>query len=107
MDIGELKKMLKNSATVLILDNGEPSFVVVNYDTYRGLAEKGEKEIKVTNANGIAPRASNPGDLAGQAGLPTGRQEMELLERINKDILALKAQIEEEEKAMGTSGIDE
>lgn len=88
MDIGELKKMLKNSTAVLIMDNGEPSFVVVNYDSYRELASKGEREIKVHASNGsTAPKPQPP-------------QELELLERINKDILALKAQIEDEEKMM-------
>ena len=92
MDIGEMKKMLKNSTAVLIMDNGEPSFVVVNYESYRDLlanpAAGGEREIKINATNGTAlSKVSASG-------------EVELLERINKDILALKAQIEEEEKQL-------
>lgn len=89
MDVSELKKMLKNSTAVLIMDNGDPSFVVVNYDTYKDLVSKGEAEIKVKNDPEIAKTKSD------------SRGEVEMLERINKDILALKAQIEEEEKGLG------
>ncbi|MBX4190055.1 hypothetical protein KW791_02045 [Candidatus Parcubacteria bacterium] len=89
MDIQDLKKMLKNSTAVLILENGEPSFVVVDYDSYRNLAGGKDQEVKVTNANGNKEQK------------PAGPNEVELLERINKDILALKAQIEDEEKMLG------
>ncbi len=88
IEINELKKMLKSSTAVLILDNGEPSFVVVGYGTYKELVGGGEKEIKVHNGNGALPvRSSNAA-------------EVELLERINKDILSLKTQIEDEERMM-------
>ena len=91
MDIQELKKMLKSSATVLIMDNGEPSLVVVNYQTYKDLvSEKTAEEEKEIKVHASAEKQAGPG-------------EVELLERINKDILALKAQIEDEEKTVGGS----
>ncbi|HZZ99429.1 MAG TPA: hypothetical protein VFK07_01835 [Candidatus Paceibacterota bacterium] len=95
MDINELKKMLKSSTAVLILDNGEPSFVVVGYEAYKSL-------LGNQQANGLAPAPRIP-DLTPSNGqsrsIPS--EEVELLERINKDILALKAQIEEEESKVG------
>jgi len=81
MQIGELKKMLKKSTAVLILENGEPSIVVVDYKTYKELL--GDEEDIVSS------------EAINQS------SEMELLGRINKDILALKEQIEEEEKGLG------
>ena len=88
MQINELKKMLKKSTAVLILENGEPSIVVVDHKTYKDLlGEEGDSGSK---------ESSLPTPLA-----PAQTGELELLERINKDILALKEQIEEEEKAMG------
>lgn len=98
MDINELKKLIKNSTAVLVLDNGEPSFVVMGYKTYQEIAsERGEKEVKIHH-NG------NP----GMVNLNNGHeQETEILERLNKEIMALKAQIEMEEKAtMGINGRD-
>lgn len=91
MSIEEIKKLLKNSAAVLIMENGEPAFVMMNYQQYRDMVQNGDqKEIKVTNNNdgnnGTAPK---PAPRDG---------EMEILERINKDILALKDEIEKEEK---------
>ncbi|OGM97999.1 MAG: hypothetical protein A2735_02425 [Candidatus Yanofskybacteria bacterium RIFCSPHIGHO2_01_FULL_41_21] len=88
MEIGALKKMLKKSTAVLILENGEPSIVVVDYNTYKGLLGEEDQEVSKDQVS------SNPA-----TSVQTG--EVELLERINKDILALKEQIEEEEKGLG------
>lgn len=97
MEIGELKKMLKRSTAVLILENGDPSIVVVDYKTYKELLGEGsetpEKPRSMSNHPvPPAPSAQTPG--------PASTAELELLERINKDILALKEQIEEEEKGL-------
>ncbi|MEK9158026.1 MAG: hypothetical protein AAB638_02485, partial [Patescibacteria group bacterium] len=78
------------STAVLILENGDPSIVVVNYDTYKKLLQD-------------APEESKKGSDTFTPPLPTGSPapaELELLERINKDILALKEQIEEDEKSL-------
>ncbi len=88
IEINELKQMLKHSTAVLILDNGDPSFVVLDYATYKRMLENGQD----TNGLMVPPA---PGRTAAQSG------EMELLERINKDIQALKDQIEQEERALG------
>ena len=96
MNIDELKKLIKNSASVLVLDNGEPSFVIMDYKTYKDIASEktGEKEVKIQVANGAV-------------GLHNSREhETEILDRLNKEILALKAQIEMEEKGLGGQHID-
>lgn len=88
MDINELKKLIKKNTSVLVLDNGEPSFVLLGYETYKSLtAEKaGEKEVKITQpANGSTV---------------FHERESEILERLNREILALKNQIEMEEKGL-------
>jgi hypothetical protein len=94
MEIGELKKMLKRSTAVLILENGDPSIVVVDYKTYKELLgeDKGEP--------GNSRPMPTPPAPSTQASGPASTAELELLERINKDILALKEQIEEEEKGL-------
>jgi hypothetical protein len=98
MNVDELKKLVKNSTAVLVLDNGEPSFVILNYDTYKDLVLGGkEKEIKINHnpvvANGLSHNAEK---VVVKPALPDN--ELEILERINKDILALKSEIEKEEK---------
>lgn len=101
MDINELKKLLKKSTAVLVLDSGDPSFVILDYETYKDLILKekgGEKEIKINNggqiANGNGKSAVSAVDLPRK----TKEEEMEILERINKDILVIKNEIENEEK---------
>ena len=93
MNIAELKKMLKHSTAVLIMDNGEPSYVVVDYKSYKDLLEKTEGDSTVKEPRFVTPPMASA--MVNQS------SDMELLERINKDILALKEQIEEEEKGLG------
>lgn len=88
MDINELKNMLKHSTAVLIMDNGDPSFVVLDYTSYKKMLQ-GEESGQIGNGL-VAPAPSK-----------AQSSESELLERINKDILALKEQIDQEEKALG------
>ncbi len=90
MDINELKKLIKNSTSVLVLDNGEPSFVILDYKMYKNLTldKEGEKEVKINHplSNGQYSR----------------EHETEILDRLNKEILALKAQIEMEERGLSS-----
>ena len=99
MNIDELRKLIKNSTAVLVLDNGQPSFVVVDYKMYKDLISDrvGEKEVKITkeqHTNG------------GFNGYTLHERDVEVLERLNKEILALKNQIESEEKGLGNGRID-
>src|SRR3989344_7676217 len=95
MNIDELKKLVKNSTAVLVLDNGEPSFVILKYDTYKDLVlQEPIKEVKISHA--VNNHAINPAN--GLSKDNSSEVELEVLERINKDILALKEEIEKEEK---------
>ena len=105
MDIRELKALLKNSTSVLILDDGEPAYVVLDYQVYRNLIQSKdqEKEIRVkTPSNHDAPNF-----ITGEvqefppSRAPLSAQETEALERLNREIQTLKEQIEQDEK-LGT-----
>lgn len=122
METSELKKMLKGSTAVLILDNGEPSFVILGYDSYKNLLSDQEKEVKINHPSSdvdLAPAApvsrlpvSTNGSFSAGAdkSQPNSTQfqnhiskkEAELLEKINKEILFLKSEIEKEEKRAET-----
>ncbi len=80
-----------------MLDNGEPSFAILSYDMYKDLVlGSKEKEIKINHAvtNGIDHGEDRIPPI--KPALP--ENELDILERINKDILALKSEIEKEEK---------
>jgi len=101
MQIDEVKKLIKSSTALLVMDNGEPSFVVLGYDMYKDLvAAKGEKEIRVhPPKDGRDPVYSRSFQ----------ERETEILDKLNKEILALKSQIEAEERLSLTpdeAGID-
>ena len=110
--------MLKNSTSVLILDNGEPSFVILGYDSYKTLLSDQEKEVKINRSSfevgsqrvkQLSPKDSRNGISTG-SNMGTGEgsfqhhisaREAELIEKINKEISSLKNEIEKEEKDTG------
>ncbi len=99
MNIDELKKLVKHSTAVLVLDNGEPSFAILSYEMYKDLVlgnKEKEKEIKINHSvtNGIDHSEDKISPI--KPALP--ENELDILERINRDILALKSEIEKEEK---------
>ncbi|MDP3792812.1 MAG: hypothetical protein Q8Q89_03740 [bacterium] len=102
MNIDELKKLIKDSTSVLVLDNGEPSFVIVGYETYKNMASNLniEKEVPIKHSLGHTPPVSNGRSYHEH------EKETEILDRLNKEILALKSQIEAEEKGLSSSGLD-
>ena len=95
MDINELKKLIKNSVAVLVLDSGQPSFVVMDYKMYKDLVSDriGEKEVKITREQYVNNGFNGYGHSSHE-------RDIEVLERLNKEILALKNQIESEEKEL-------
>jgi len=139
MDTQELKKLLKGSTAVLILEDGEPSFVILGYDAYKGLlgdrpapevdiplrrGDDGNKDDRGTE-NGSTRGQYRHGDTGnwdketknvstrrqyrhgdGQFQHRVGEKEAEMLEKINKQILALKDEVEKEEKSAGNVDID-
>ncbi len=94
MDIRELKQLLQRSPSVLIVEDGEPSLVVVDYETYRSMTDVAPNPERRPAPAPVqsAPPAREP----GQPSLST--QEAEMIDRLNKEILALKEQIEAEER---------
>jgi len=109
VDTQELKKLLKGSTAVLILEDSEPSFVILGYDSYKGLLSEQEKEVKISRPDSLGNNDSRPnqnptgvksiGNGVGSFQHRVGEKETEMLEKINKQILALKDEVEKEEKS--------
>ena len=114
MNIDELKKLVKHSTAVLVLDNGEPSFAILSYEMYKDLVLGGkekEKEIKINSLRGETGHAVGNGlDHNSEEKVPVKpvlpESDLEIVERINKDILALKSEIEKEEKMITVDPFD-
>lgn len=113
MDTNELKKLLKGSTAVLVLDNGEPSFVILGYDSYKNLlSDRPVAEVDVPlrhgnqSPNGLAQHESSNGIGADRFQNKISEKETELLEKINKEILALKDEITKEEKSAEVAMVD-
>lgn len=93
MNIKELKQLIKNSASVLIMENGEPSLVVMDYKTYCAMSD--EKET--VRSNPEIPTEPAKEEHKQQS---LSVQELEMIDRLNKEIMALKEQIEVEERGI-------
>jgi hypothetical protein len=84
MNVNELKQIIKNATTVLVLDNGEPAFVIVDYKTYKDLISKPKSFSEQVFRSSVIPDS----------------RESEIMDRLNKEIQSIKSQIEAEEKRL-------
>jgi hypothetical protein len=119
MNTTEIKKLLKASTAILMLEDGEPSYVILDYEAYKDFILKNENEKK----GNIKINSSSSGDAVfqdrntraevvvsdslNQPDADVNRfqdrlteKEADLLDKINKQILALKNEIEKEEKGL-------
>lgn len=103
MKVEELKKLMNKSTAVLIMDNGNPSFVAISYEAYKDLVLKSDDghEVKVNHGADASEKPTEPSTPKGQESVrPISESELEMLDRINKEILALKEEIQKEEKLL-------
>ncbi len=105
MKVDELREIINKSTSVLVMDNGSPSFVVMGYEQYKDLVKNGEeKEVLIkqklpasdNKVESVAANLSQRKEYRSDA----NEGELEILERINKDIQILREEIEKEEKSM-------
>ena len=91
------------------MENGEPSFVVLGYDSYKGLlSDRPAAEVDIPLRRGDESQENKMGlsSTSGQFRERIGEKEAELLERINKQILSIKDEIEKEEKSTDAVSVD-
>jgi hypothetical protein len=95
MDIKDLKELLKTSTSVLVMDDGEPTCVILGYEAYKILAAGHEREIPVSHpplweALEQVPQA--PVELSPEPQI-SDPQELEMIDRLNREIQNLREQI--------------
>jgi hypothetical protein len=79
MNIDELKNLAKKMGGVVIINNNIPEFVILSYENYRKI--EGDKNHPIEKTQ------------IGRQG-----EEAQLIERLNKEILALKEEIKQREE---------
>lgn len=85
------------------MDNGDPSFVAISYEAYKDLVLKSDSghEVKVNHSMDASEKPTESSTPKSQeSARPISESELEMLDRINKEILALKEEIQKEEKLL-------
>lgn len=87
----EIRELLRSLPAVAVVENGQPTYVIMAYDAWREVSQG--QPVRITN--------NRPGHL-GMAGRPASDpQETQILERLNKEILSLRSQIQMQEDSAG------
>lgn len=81
MDFSELKQLAKKLGGILVMNGNSPEFVVLAYDQYQKLTGGVQNSEPRTNPSRLTP------------------EEEETIEKLNKEILALKEEIRQKEEA--------
>lgn len=103
VDFRNLKELANKLGGVLVLDNGEPAFVVLSYDKFKALDSDTNFGVDIFGAgigagegNGNGPLRQSDSEAREANGLGDGQNE---IERLNQEILALKEEIRQRESA--------
>lgn len=98
MDIKELEQLAGQFGSVVVLEDEKPAFVVLSFEKYQELQKNENKEVLVKhfsrlNGNGsvLAEFAANR--QASKEASTDSNENSEDLERLNKEILALKEEV--------------
>lgn len=83
MDIKELQPLLKQSASVVLVEDGQPTAVVLPYGAYRALTGQETAEQVPVSVRQEEDRTRTVTDT----------REQEILERLNREIASLKEQL--------------
>lgn len=85
----EIREFLRSIPAVLVVEDGQPSYVVTRYETWRSMASGEQVRVHNGRTGHLEPRAARNADP----------QEAQVLERLNKEILSLREQIQMQEDA--------
>lgn len=88
----EIRDILRSLPAVAVVEDGRPAYVILAYEAWQQVHQ--DKPVKITN--------NRPGHFG-----PSGEksvvdsQEAQILERLNKEILSLRNQIQMQEDTVG------
>ena len=89
----DIKELLRTLPAVAVVEDGHPAYIIAAYDAWRRLAQA--QPVHISNGR--------PGHLAARPAVqgPVEAAETQVLERLNKEILSLRAQIQMQEDHVG------
>ena len=102
----ELKNLVSQFGTIVVIENDVPRFVVMTYDKF-------DAALSATGSHAQRDRVihkniDNSGDIAQDSNETLSvsnshaQRDEEMADRLNKEILALKEQVAEKEREIGS-----
>lgn len=86
MDFEQLKKLVKKLGGILVLDGNKPEFVLLSYDQY--------KKMDMAAGDGEVPISQEEPERQEEQ-----PEDEKTIEKLNREILALKEEIHQKESA--------
>lgn len=101
MSIEELKQLTRQFGSVVVLEDEKPAFVVLPFEKYQELQKNEDNEGKEILVKHFSKLSGNGSAFAELAATPQAPEEVNVgsnensedLERLNKEILALKEEV--------------
>ena len=91
----ELKKLVSELGTLVVIEENQPKFIVMSYDKFKGLVI----HKNIDNSTGSLSTLSENRSVDNSGNFDKYSSE-EVIDRLNSEILALKEQVAEKEKEL-------
>jgi hypothetical protein len=91
----DIREILRSIPAVLVVEDGRPSYVITQYEAFRAMASGEQVRVHNGRPGNISPRSAS--------GM-SEPQESQVLERLNKEILSLREQIQMQEESLSAPG---
>ena len=87
----EIRDLLRSLPAVAVVENDTPAYIILTHEAWQQINQ--DQPVRITN--------NRPGHLGPSDRSLADPQEAQILERLNKEILSLRNQIQMQEQAVG------
>jgi hypothetical protein len=91
----DIREILRSIPAVLVVEDGRPAYVITQYEAFKAM----------TSGEPVRVHNGRPGNLGSRPARRTAEApEAQVLERLNKEILSLREQIQMQESTVDIQG---
>jgi hypothetical protein len=87
----EIRDLLRSLPAIAVVEDGVPAYVVMTYEAWKQVNQ--DQPVRISN--------NRPGHMESSEKSLADPQEAQILERLNREILSLRNQIQMQEQVVG------